>query len=251
MQRIPWINQLCREYIVLDILKKMRLSSFLEVGIGDGHLLQRMARLGFHGKGIDLSPQAIDQANGLLGDLPGRIILECTDLYKVKGEFDLILLLQVMEHIEDDRLALCALKKLLPRGGYVLLSVPAHKNQWGYLDLVGGHYRRYERDGLKGLLTSAGFTPLCVYSLGVPVLNWMRAWDEMWYKQYFYNHGLDNKSISERTMESAFVTVPWVLAFPSWVRVLINEATLLPLLELQKLFLNSDRGLNYLVLAQA
>ncbi len=71
--------------------------------------------------------------------------------------FDSIVCFNVLEHIEDDRAALRALRELLATGGRLLLLVPAHPRLYGSLDLVLGHRRRYAKGELRDLLETAGF----------------------------------------------------------------------------------------------
>jgi SAM-dependent methyltransferase len=61
---------------------------------------------------------------------------------------DTILCVNVIEHIEDDRLALKHLVDSLPAGGHLCLLVPALPFLYGSLDELDGHYRRYTRTSL-------------------------------------------------------------------------------------------------------
>lgn len=57
--------------------------------------------------------------------------------------FDTIVCLNVLEHIEDDRGSLAAMRRLLSPGGRLVLLVPALPWLYGSLDRALGHYRRY------------------------------------------------------------------------------------------------------------
>jgi glycosyltransferase involved in cell wall biosynthesis len=72
---------------------------------------------------------------------------------------DTIVCLNVLEHIEDDRLALRRLRASLVPGGRLLLLVPAHQRLYGAIDKAIHHYRRYERADLLARLAEAGFQP--------------------------------------------------------------------------------------------
>lgn len=250
MVRMPGIHALCREHAVINLLRTLRFDSFLEIGVGDGHLVRSMARQGLKGKGIDISPEAIEQARKMIGEYASRVTLECSDITTVTGTFDCILMLQVLEHVEDDEACLVAVKKLLSCEGFIVLSVPAHRKKWGYLDRVGGHYRRYDRDTLLRLLDRAGFICQSIYSLGVPLVNWLRPWDEWCYRRYYNEHKLEYESNANKTTKSGYVLVPWVLGFPAWMRFFINRFIVFPFLALQRVFFQTDAGLNYLVLAK-
>ena len=69
---------------------------------------------------------------------------------------------------------LLQLRDRLGDGGHLLLTVPAHMNDWGPNDDSCGHVRRYERDELMTMLDSAGFSDIVIYSYGVPIYNFMK-----------------------------------------------------------------------------
>ena len=77
--------------------------------------------------------------------------------YQPQQPFDVILMLDVLEHIEDDRAALNKLFGLLKPGGYAILTVPALGWLWSVHDDINLHFRRYHRRPLKQLLTQTGF----------------------------------------------------------------------------------------------
>jgi SAM-dependent methyltransferase len=70
--------------------------------------------------------------------------------------FDFVLLMDVLEHIDDDAAALRAASGALKDGGYVVVNVPAMPSLWSAHDLANEHRRRYTLAGLKALLASAG-----------------------------------------------------------------------------------------------
>ena len=71
--------------------------------------------------------------------------------------FDLIAILDVLEHIQEDQETLVALWKLLVPGGRLLLTVPAHQSLWSYFDEASHHCRRYSAAEIRRKLTNAGF----------------------------------------------------------------------------------------------
>jgi len=75
----------------------------------------------------------------------------------VAERLDTIVCLNVLEHIDDDRASLSALRALLRPGGRVVLLVPALRALYGTLDRALGHVRRYVPDELSGKLRTAGF----------------------------------------------------------------------------------------------
>jgi SAM-dependent methyltransferase len=75
----------------------------------------------------------------------------------VTGPFDVITLLDVLEHLDDDVGGLRELYDLLRPGGHLLLTVPAYQWLWSDHDVVLHHRRRYTRGRLEPVLRSAGF----------------------------------------------------------------------------------------------
>jgi glycosyltransferase involved in cell wall biosynthesis len=88
-------------------------------------------------------------------------------------EFDTIICLNVLEHIENDRGALAAFAAILRPGGQLVLQVPAMQQIYGEIDRAIGHHRRYERRALEGLLAEAGFDVVESRYFNVPgILGW-------------------------------------------------------------------------------
>ncbi|NCU31788.1 MAG: methyltransferase domain-containing protein [Candidatus Moranbacteria bacterium] len=84
--------------------------------------------------------------------------------FPYKNEFDLIGAFDVIEHIENDQLALENIYEGLKPGGGVIISVPQHKFLWSFKDAYSGHKRRYGRAELKGKVEEAGFKGLKIFS---------------------------------------------------------------------------------------
>lgn len=75
----------------------------------------------------------------------------------VSNPFDSVVCLNVLEHIEDDVLALKSMREALKPGGRLALLVPAHQVLYGAFDEAVGHFRRYGKKLLRSRLESAGF----------------------------------------------------------------------------------------------
>jgi 2-polyprenyl-3-methyl-5-hydroxy-6-metoxy-1,4-benzoquinol methylase len=67
------------------------------------------------------------------------------DISQVKGKYDIIYSLNVLEHIKDDKKALAELKSCLGDKGKIILFVPAFNVIYNKLDKKSGHYRRYRK----------------------------------------------------------------------------------------------------------
>lgn len=71
--------------------------------------------------------------------------------------FDIVTMLDVLEHIRNDSDALRHLASIVRPGGFVILTVPALQQLWSVHDEINLHFRRYDRRELRQLLTEAGF----------------------------------------------------------------------------------------------
>ena len=72
------------------------------------------------------------------------------------------LLLDVIEHVEDDVDILKEACNIVGPTGRVIVTVPAHMWLWSGHDVVNHHYRRYSKASLERVLTRAGLTPVKV-----------------------------------------------------------------------------------------
>jgi SAM-dependent methyltransferase len=89
---------------------------------------------------------------------------------------DSIVLVNVLEHIEDDGELLSTAHERLAPGGRLLLFVPALPRLFGSLDRAFGHFRRYTAADLRAKLEAAGFTVEELrYVNFVGVLSWLVA----------------------------------------------------------------------------
>jgi SAM-dependent methyltransferase len=80
---------------------------------------------------------------------------ECADCLRGR-EFDTILVLNVLEHIENDTHALREMSSLLAPGGRILLQLPAHRLLYGTLDINLDHFRRYTARDIRQKFRACG-----------------------------------------------------------------------------------------------
>lgn len=73
---------------------------------------------------------------------------------------DTVVMVNVLEHIEQDREALAHLFRMLRPGGHLLIIVPALQVLMSKLDVKFGHFRRYHRGELAEKVAGAGGTPI-------------------------------------------------------------------------------------------
>ncbi len=73
------------------------------------------------------------------------------DLPFEEDAFDLVCAFDVIEHVEDDELAVSEMKRVCKKGGIICVTVPAFMFLWSAHDEVNHHYRRYTKKQLKQL----------------------------------------------------------------------------------------------------
>ncbi|GAA4766562.1 class I SAM-dependent methyltransferase [Stakelama sediminis] len=126
----------------------------LEIGCGTGHNLPMLARFGtVDAIEIDSAARAI--AAQRLGKPVGSAPLPVLDGVE-RAAYDLIAVLDVVEHIDDDVAALRAMAECLKPGGKILITVPAHPWMWSAHDVVNHHHRRYSKRTLGRAIADAG-----------------------------------------------------------------------------------------------
>lgn len=125
----------------------------LDVGCGTGAILADASRY-FDAYGMDASPLAIEfcRKRGL-----SKLFLGNLDAFPGPEKFDIITLLDVIEHIDDDLSVLRQASGRLNEGGSILVTVPAYPWLWSSLDEVAHHKRRYTRRTLAAVVRKAGF----------------------------------------------------------------------------------------------
>lgn len=147
-----------RRDILSAVIQKMRLppqATVLEIGCGTGANLQMLAQHGML-SAMEYDPQARRMASSLNlcsvqpGGLPH-------DVPYADASFDLVCMLDVLEHIQDDEAALRRVLQLAKPGGRLLITVPAYQWLWSEHDTEHHHFRRYTATRLQTMARNAGW----------------------------------------------------------------------------------------------
>ena len=134
-------------------------AAILDVGTSTGSNLRMLTQLGYrHVVGLDLSDEAIRfcAEKGLGAVRHGDIC----DIPFDDGSLDLVFATDIIEHVEDDSLALHEIARVLVPGGSALITVPAFQSLWGLQDDVSRSFRRYRLQALRNAVEAAGLRPV-------------------------------------------------------------------------------------------
>jgi SAM-dependent methyltransferase len=187
-----WIGRHCRPFLR---------GTVVEFGAGTGnfsaHLLQEtVERLML----VEPSANLVDVLSSRFAG-ESRVETRSGVLQQFADDFearvDVVIIVNVLEHIEDDVDVLRAACRMLRSGGHLILFVPAFPFLYGSLDTVFGHVRRYTKRTLIRTLTASGFTPLTLRYLNIlGVLPWLLT------GRVLRRTGLDPRSVAlaDRTM---------------------------------------------------
>lgn len=154
-QRHWWFQ--ARRHIVWSLVRRYvhdadkRRLRICDLGCGTGGNLAALADR-HDVTGVEFSPQALEYARRRLGDRVGPGSLP-DGVHLPDASFDVVLLTDVLEHIEDDAGSAHTALRLLRQAGIVVATVPA--NQWLYSrhDERHHHFRRYGRRQFRELWT--------------------------------------------------------------------------------------------------
>jgi SAM-dependent methyltransferase len=69
-------------------------------------------------------------------------------------KFDLVCAFDVIEHVEDDQIAVNEMKRVLKDNGIIFITVPAFISLWSQHDEINHHFRRYRLNEINGLFKS-------------------------------------------------------------------------------------------------
>jgi SAM-dependent methyltransferase len=140
--------------LMARVIRPAPAARILEVGCGTGHNFDMLGRFGTV-EAIEIDDGARALAEQRLGRTIMTAPLPALDGV-ADGTYDVIALLDVLEHISDDVASLQSLKRKLKPGGKILLTVPANPWMWSAHDLAHHHHRRYTQKSLNRVIARAG-----------------------------------------------------------------------------------------------
>ena len=141
--------------LIARVVKPPKRARILELGCGTGHNLAMLAAFGAV-EASELDDGARALAAKRFGKPIRNVLLPDLSAFKA-GHYDLIALLDVLEHVADDAGLMEAIRDRLKPGGALLLTVPANPWMWSEHDRAHHHHRRYRKRDIARIARAAGY----------------------------------------------------------------------------------------------
>ncbi|MFQ5704328.1 MAG: glycosyltransferase [Gemmatimonadales bacterium] len=154
MSEVPRFNRW-----MADMVRPHVGARVLEIGAGIGNLTRQLVPRERY-TASDINPLYLDHLRSFAADKPYMDVVEldvsnAEHGRRLQGEFDTVVCLNVLEHIEREADALHNIWQMLAPGGVAIILVPQNPKLFGSLDEVLDHQRRYTRrtfrDALEGV----------------------------------------------------------------------------------------------------
>lgn len=228
-----------RSRLLDTIFEAERPARALDIGCGRGAVTRLLARRAGKVLATEVTEQGVRAASEALLE-HDNVTVRLANLFDAgssdlspDGPFDLILLSEVLEHLDDDAGALETVNGLLADDGLLVITVPRDPAFWSIEDEMWGHKRRYTRDGLLGRLKDAGFQPQTVWTWGFPITRQVVK----------YQVSRLRPRAQDVEAGSPPVTTPPKPLLP------LVRTTFGIIVRIESLFKHSDRGIGYVVTA--
>lgn len=158
-EQYHWWYRVRRELIHVFIKKYKGVSniSILDVGCGTGGLLLELKKYG-QVFGLDFSEDAVNFCKSRGVDDVKVGVIE--SIPHPDNSFDVVLAMDVLEHVSDDVKGILEIKRVLKPGGVAIIFVPTFMFLWGVTDDISYHFRRYTGMEVSERVRGVGFSIL-------------------------------------------------------------------------------------------
>jgi len=140
-----------REEIVLRELRTLANDRghrrILDIGCGDGLMFDKLVEFG-EVEGVEIDASIVSATNPWRDSIH---IAPFDEKFQPRKFYDVILMLDVLEHLPDPRASLCHALRLLAPGGKLIVTVPAFPSLWTTHDELNHHFIRYTRNSFQDL----------------------------------------------------------------------------------------------------
>jgi len=144
----------------------------LELGSGEGFLLELFEKKGFNVFGIEPSKDNLSIIDKKLKN--GKCVVGyIEDSFNLKKQFDIIVLSHVLEHVMDCKQALIGLKDLLTPDGIIFIEVPNCQNNQALEDSINTqpHIHHFTKTSLIQLIQKCGFSVVKIDTFKAEVIT--------------------------------------------------------------------------------
>jgi SAM-dependent methyltransferase len=173
----PWAFAARRALLLAEVERGERV---LDLGCGAGRFLAVLREAGAEAVGVELAQAAAERARANVPGADVRLVGEDGSLPLGHGEVDLVWCSEVLEHVPDVGHLLLEARRVLRRGGRLLLTVPFHGRLQAaaialtrfdaHFDPLGQHVRFFTARSLARTLDAAGYAPVAIGARGGPPL---------------------------------------------------------------------------------
>lgn len=147
----------------ISSLMKGKTGKVLDIGCGRGHMLSELRKRKWDVEGIEYSEKSSVFARKVL-NLPIKICPDMNYSNYPDNYFDVITLWHCLEHIQDPKVLLATIQKILKKDGLLLIEVPSFsswqaklsRGKWFHLD-APRHFYHFSRKSLLKILKSNNF----------------------------------------------------------------------------------------------
>ena len=137
---LDWWWYKAKRYLLKHILEDFNSNiKILEIGPGLGNNINDLVEIGI----LDLLETEEAFINHIISTHKSSINKIHKNLHEISEEYDLIVMLDVLEHIEDSQNFMNKLNSILKEKGSIILGVPAYQSLWSVHDEKLKHFRRY------------------------------------------------------------------------------------------------------------
>ena len=200
--------------LVNMVLSLIQGKKVLDIGCGSGFLLKMLKERGKTIYGVEPNEKLVQFSRKQFGDL-NIVKSPAEEIEALDIKVDTVVMMDVLEHIEDDRGQLRKISACLNEDGHLVIVVPAFRFLFGKRDINNGHFRRYSKKELLDKIEGAGFQILKI-----------RFWNALAFLPYFYYEKLLKRELNtdiRTSKEKGFLKrILWHL-FNNWFRFVENK----------------------------
>ena len=191
IEKTHWWFRAKREIVLSIIDPFANKQTIIDFGCGTGIMLESLCKTG-EATGLDFSEKALEFCRKRVN--VQLVQANLSEKLPFVSEYDIGVALDVLEHLEDDLVALKNVKSALNHGGKLIITVPAFMFLWSAHDENCAHKRRYRIKELEALIKKSGLEIeyLSYYNFWLfPIIAMLRCFSKVFNTNK--DSGMENK----------------------------------------------------------